>query len=438
MAAGTYFLRTFNLQGYIDEAFDDLTCAPCNLLSSSGVTVTAGATATGKDFVLAKGGLVSGYVTDATTNEPLVGFNAVAGTTYRIAIEPFSTNEGGNTQLRYGYADAVSLTGANTSVLEGNAGTTVVLTSLALSSPAETTVTANLSTLDGTATAPSDYVAGTQTVTFAPGEVAKLYGVSVVGDTTAEPSETFTVTPSSVTNATAGALPVFTITNDDSAALCDGQVPTIVGSGVITGTSGNDVILGSAGADTINGNGGNDRICAGGGADMINGGGGLDRIFGQAGNDTINEANAQNGADVLDGGADIDLVNYGGRTAAITVRINATADDGAAGEGDRVANIEKVTTGTGADTIVGGTAAETLNGGGNSDSINGGGGSDIIGGGGGIDTIVAGPGADSVNGGDGNDVINLVDGVSGNDSANGGPGTDTATRDPGDTLTNVP
>jgi RTX calcium-binding nonapeptide repeat (4 copies) len=40
----------------------------------------------------------------------------------------------------------------------------------------------------------------------------------------------------------------------------------VTGSGVINGTSGNDLILGGPGADSINGNGGDD-CCVGGGGD---------------------------------------------------------------------------------------------------------------------------------------------------------------------------
>jgi Ca2+-binding RTX toxin-like protein len=55
----------------------------------------------------------------------------------------------------------------------------------------------------------------------------------------------------------------------------------IVGSGIITGTSGNDLILGSTNNDTINGQDGTDCILGGGGGDTISG---------------------ENGSDVCDGG----------------------------------------------------------------------------------------------------------------------------------------
>jgi 5-hydroxyisourate hydrolase-like protein (transthyretin family) len=86
LAAGTYFLRTFNLLGYVDEAFDNSACAPCNILASTPVTITAGGSTTGRNFVLAKGGLVSGYVIDSISNAPLVGvtvsFYQVGTTTF--------------------------------------------------------------------------------------------------------------------------------------------------------------------------------------------------------------------------------------------------------------------------------------------------------------------------------------------------------------------
>ena len=50
---------------------------------------------------------------------------------------------------------------------------------------------------------------------------------------------------------------------------CFGRVPTIIGSGSITGTSESDVILGSAGDDVIDGGGGDDYICAEAGNDTV-------------------------------------------------------------------------------------------------------------------------------------------------------------------------
>jgi hypothetical protein len=100
---------------------------------------------------------------------------------------------------------------------EGNAGQTAFRFTIALDAAQLAPVTVDFATGDGTATAPSDYVASSGTVTFAPSETAKTVTVQVNGDTTVEPDETFTVNLANTTgNATiADAQAVGTIVNDD-------------------------------------------------------------------------------------------------------------------------------------------------------------------------------------------------------------------------------
>lgn len=63
---------------------------------------------------------------------------------------------------------------------------------------------------------------------------------------------------------------------------------TIVsGSGILSGTSANDLIIGSTGVDTIDGLGGNDCILGGGGDDLIAGSDGMDICLGGSGTDTF-------------------------------------------------------------------------------------------------------------------------------------------------------
>lgn len=66
--------------------------------------------------------------------------------------------------------------------------------------------------------------------------------------------------------------------NDLKPYACGGAYLTNVvsGSGTLTGTEGNDLILGSSGVDTINGLGGDDCILGGGEADICTGGNGSD------------------------------------------------------------------------------------------------------------------------------------------------------------------
>ena len=104
------------------------------------------------------------------------------------------------------------------SVTEGQSGTTVATFTATLSPTSAQTVTVNYSTANGTATAGSDYVAKSGTLTFAPGVSTRPISVTVNGDTTVEPNETFSVTLSSPTNAVLGtATGTGTILTDDTA-----------------------------------------------------------------------------------------------------------------------------------------------------------------------------------------------------------------------------
>lgn len=114
---------------------------------------------------------------------------------------------------------------------EGNSGTTAFSFNVALSSTGPTTapVTVDYATADGTATAGSDYVATSGTLTFAPGVASQTITVNVTGDTTVEPNETFFVNLSNPTNATiASAQGIGTITNDDGGAVVPpAEIPTL-------------------------------------------------------------------------------------------------------------------------------------------------------------------------------------------------------------------
>ncbi|TWQ11162.1 autotransporter domain-containing protein [Xanthomonas vasicola] len=103
------------------------------------------------------------------------------------------------------------------SVNEGNSGTTTATFTVSLSAASGQTVTVNYGTADGTATAGSDYVARSGTLSFAPGVTTQNVAITVNGDTAVEPNETFSVGLSGVSNATiARATGTGTILNDDA------------------------------------------------------------------------------------------------------------------------------------------------------------------------------------------------------------------------------
>jgi alpha-tubulin suppressor-like RCC1 family protein/uncharacterized surface anchored protein len=112
LATGTYYVRTSNSLGYVDELYDNLTCAlgTCTVTSGAGVGVTAGATRGGIDFVLSQGGSITGTVTSSATAAPLTGvsvylYNASGvsvGSTVSVSSGAFSFTgvQGGTYYLR--------------------------------------------------------------------------------------------------------------------------------------------------------------------------------------------------------------------------------------------------------------------------------------------------------------------------------------------------
>lgn len=130
---------------------------------------------------------------------------------------------------------SATLSIANASTPEGNSGTSNLAFTVTMSKASTTAVAVAYATSNGTATAGQDYVAGAGTLTFAAGETVKSVTVGVIGDTTVESNETFTVklsTPSGATISHARA--TGTILNDDTAPV----LPTLSIADVST-TEGN-------------------------------------------------------------------------------------------------------------------------------------------------------------------------------------------------------
>ena len=243
---------------------------------------------------------------------------------------------------------------------------------------------------------------------------------------------------------------------------------TLVGAGnddLINGGGDNDLLDGRGGDDLLFGGGGNDELNGSQGNDLLSGQGGIDVLHGGDGDDQL-VWRIGDSSDVLDGGADADVVTVQGdrRNNQITVNQNAVSQlqifDGSgtitiqesisqvvinAGGGrdtiqikdvDRVSTVMLVVNGQGGgDTITaagstlgtvrllvdGGNGGDTITGGDQDDSLLGGTGIDVINGGDGEDTILGGEGGDIIDGGAGDDSLL---GENGNDTLSGGEGHD--------------
>ena len=112
--------------------------------------------------------------------------------------------------------DAASISIGDVSQVEGNSLTTTFSFLVTLTNPSDTDVTVSYQTADGTATEPGDYAAASGVATITAGNLTTMIPVSVNGDTTTEPDETFFVDLSLASGATiADAQGQGTIQNDD-------------------------------------------------------------------------------------------------------------------------------------------------------------------------------------------------------------------------------
>ena len=90
----------------------------------------------------------------------------------------------------------------NASVFEPTSGTTTATVTVTLSEASPSPVSVQYATADGTATAPSDYVATSGTLTFAPGTTSQTVSVAVNADDDGPSEQTFGVNLSAATGAT--------------------------------------------------------------------------------------------------------------------------------------------------------------------------------------------------------------------------------------------
>lgn len=198
--------------------------------SAKSVTVqytTRDGTATaGSDYTATSGTLTFAPGQTIRTIDVAISGDAVAEpdeTLFVDLADPVNATIGMGTGTVTIENDDETLVVESTEVVETDGATTVDVTVRlgAAPDPGEE-VTVDYATADGTATAGADYTAATGTLTFTEGETVETITIAILGDTTGEADETFTVSLSNETGAVvppAGRTATITIADDDDVRL---------------------------------------------------------------------------------------------------------------------------------------------------------------------------------------------------------------------------
>ncbi|WP_343712574.1 calcium-binding protein [Inquilinus sp.] len=199
------------------------------------------------------------------------------------------------------------------------------------------------------------------------------------------------------------------------------------GNDTLQGGDGNDVLAGGVGADRLDGGAGVDTASyyngSGGvtvdlstgkgsgaeaqgdilvGIENVSGSQGNDTLIGDAGANTLQGWNGDDvlrggaGADRLDGGAGIDIVSYYTSSTGVTVDLGTGRGTGGEAQGDVLIGIENLSGSQGNDTLIGNAGTNVLQGWGGNDVLRGGTGQDTLTGGAGADRFVYAAIGDSV------------------------------------------
>ena len=75
LPAGTYYARTWNDQGYVNELYDNVPCFGCVLTSGTPIVLTAGTITEDIDIALGQGSQISGTVTQDGGGAPIEGIH---------------------------------------------------------------------------------------------------------------------------------------------------------------------------------------------------------------------------------------------------------------------------------------------------------------------------------------------------------------------------
>ncbi len=201
------------------------------------ITIAAGQTSTVVNVTVNGDTLYEASETVKLTLSNANGFTFAGGTTTLAALGTISNDD----------TMPVASIGA-VQVVEGNSGTTNLVFTISLSAASGLATTIDYATADGTATAGSDYVAKSGTLTIAAGQTSATVSIAVNGDTLYEANETLKLTlsnPSRATFAGGGATlsATGTVTNDDVLPL---PVPTVSAAPLTLSVGGAAAALSSA------------------------------------------------------------------------------------------------------------------------------------------------------------------------------------------------
>jgi len=206
-------------------------------------TANGSATSQSGDFTAISNQTVNfaaGGAATALVNVSVAGDNVVEGN------ETFSVNLSNASGAAIGDGqgigtinndDSASISINDVSINEGNSGTSTAAFSVSLVGAVQGGFTLPVSSLNGSAIAPTDYTAipgGASVVFQGTLNETQTVNVSVIGDTIVEPNETFQVqlgTPSVAGVSVSDGTAVGTIVNDDSASIAIADVSVTEGTG---------------------------------------------------------------------------------------------------------------------------------------------------------------------------------------------------------------
>ena len=268
----------------------------------------------------------------------------------------------------------IMLAGTPSQVVEPNNGAVRHDVVVELSRPANAALTFDVSAINGSGVAGTDFRLLDTTVTFAPGQTRATVGVEILTNAGSTGDKAFSLA----------------LAARSGSPFPTAAIPTVPVT-ILEGLAGNDTVVGTSGRDTLFGGAGNDVLRGLGGNDVLDGGTGDDTLIGGT------------GADALRGGSGSDRASYETATSGVVANLsNAAANTGDA-KGDTYSSIENLTGSSYADTLTGTSGANDIRGGAGNDVLSGLAGNDRLFGNDGDDVLIGGAGADALNGGAGSD-----------------------------------